>query len=86
MKGRNPQDAAALRRAVTERLQRFFANLTTRLAAGTAEIWRKVERRLGQPSASEPEGTAPPSPGSVRPMQQQPIQQQQTKAEPEDKK
>ena len=82
MKGR--KDAAALRRAVTERLQRFFADLTTRLAAGTGEIWRKVERRLGQPSASEREGTAPP-PGSVRPMQQQPIQQQQTKAEPEDK-
>jgi hypothetical protein len=85
MKGRNPEDAAALRRVVTQRLQRFFADLTTRLAAGTAEIWRKVERRLGQPSGSEPEGTTPP-PGSVRPMQQQPVQQQQTKAEPEDKK
>ena len=80
MQGRNPQDAAALRRAVTERLQRFFADLTTRLAAGTAEIWRKVERRLGQPSANDPEGTTPP-PTSVRP-----VQQQQTKAEPEDKK
>ena len=85
MKGRNPQDTAALRRAVTERLQRFFADLTARLAAGTAEIWGRVERRLGQPSASEPDGTTPP-PGSVRPMQQQPMQQQQTKAEPEDKK
>jgi hypothetical protein len=83
MKGRNSNsaDAAASRRAATERLQRFFADLTTRLAAGTAGIWDKVERRLGQPSAA---GTIPP-PGSVGPRQQ-PIQQQQTRAEPEDKK
>lgn len=80
-RNRNPEDTAALRRAVSERLQRFFADLTTRLAAGTAGIWDKVERQLGQPSSSGPEVASPP-PGSVRPTQQA-VQQQQTRAEPQ---
>ena len=39
----NKQSDAASRRAVTERLRRFFAELTAQLSAGTTEIWSRVE-------------------------------------------
>ena len=84
MVDRNPNDAA-LRKVVTERLRRFFADLTAQLEAGTAEIWSRVERRLARKSREiESEGEVPPSPGFPTPMQQQPVQQQQTKSEPKD--
>jgi hypothetical protein len=72
---------AIARMAVTELLRRFFGDLTTRLAAGTADFWSKVEQRLPIKSPDmESELTAPP--GVLRmSMQQQPMQQQQAKAE-----
>ena len=84
MDARNPKDAAQ-RRAVTERLRRFFADLTGQLGAGTAEIWSKVERRIThQPT---PEQSAGEVPGTPRPphttVQPQPMQQQQSKAKPD---
>ena len=77
---------ASARMAVTELLRRFFADLTTRLATGTADFWSKVEQRIPIKSPDmESELTAPP--GVLRmSMQQQPIQQQQAKAEPPDNK
>lgn len=88
---------AAQRRAVTERLRRFFAALTAQLAAGTAEIWSRVERqttsRVVEPVRDEStrdeslrdDVTAPPPP-MRSPMQQQPLQQQQQKITPPDDK
>ena len=71
MTDRDEQRAAA-RRAVSERLRRFIAELAAQLAAGTADIWHKVEARLAQKQA---EGERKPS-GETR---QQPVQQQQQK-------
>jgi hypothetical protein len=69
-------NGVALRRAVAERLRKFFADWTGQLAAGTTQIWDGVQRRL---SESPPD--APP-PARHLPMQQQ----QQSKIEPGDKK
>lgn len=80
MRNQDPKGAAARRRAASERLRKLFAELTAQLAAGTAEIWSKVEERLG-PGAT-PEATGAPPPYSTQPMQQQPVQQQQAKSEP----
>ena len=84
MENQEPGGAAARRRAVSERLRRFFADLTAQLAAGTAEIWHKVEQRSAQPTT--PEATSAPPHYLTQPMQQQPEQQQQAKAEPGDEK
>jgi hypothetical protein len=48
----------AARKAVTERLRRFFAERTAQLAAGTAEIWSRVERQIAKKSP-ESEDAAP---------------------------
>ena len=74
----------AARQKVTVLVKRFFEDLTSRLAAGTADLWHRVEQRLPHRSnPAEPDVIAPP--GALRtPMQQQPVQQQQSKAE-EDK-
>ena len=87
MNARNSSDAAS-RRAVAERLRRFFADLTTQLAAGPAEIWRTVERRRAEKSPDTERGrdVGPPSGFRQMPMQQQQQQQQQPKAKPEDGK
>jgi len=85
MDARNPKDAAQ-RRAVTERLRRFFADLTGQLGAGTGEIWNKVERRISQqPPPDEPAGEGPDTPGPPphATAQPQPAQQQQSKTKPE---
>jgi len=77
---------AAQRRAVSERLRRFFAALTAQLAAGTAEIWAKVERQMmshPRESALDDVTTLPP-PVRLPIQQQQPVQQQQQKAKPSD--
>jgi hypothetical protein len=73
----NPKDGndAALRKAVAERLRRFFAHLTAQFAAGTADIWSRVERRLAHGSPGS--GATPPASD----FKQQPVQQQQKKAE-----
>ena len=84
MNAKNSKDAAQ-RRAVTERLRRFFADLTGQLGAGTAELWNKVERRIiHQPPPEEPAGVVPETPGPPpTTVQPQPIQQQQSRAKPE---
>ena len=84
MNTRNSKDAAQ-RRAVTERLRRFFADLTGQLGAGTAEIWNKVERRIThQPPPEEAAGEVPDTPDPPHTaIQPQPMQQQQSKAKPD---
>ena len=73
-------NGVALRRAAADRLRTFFADWTAQLAAGTAQIWDGVQRRL-----SEKEPEAPP-PARHMPMQQpQQAQQQQSKIDPKDK-
>lgn len=78
-------NGVALRRAVAERLQKFFADWTAQLAAGTAQIWDGVQRRLSErpPDAPPPTVQMPP-PIQHAPMQQQPTQQQR-KIAPDDK-
>lgn len=62
---------AAARRAVTERLRRFIAELAAQLAAGTAEIWAKVEARLAQkPAGGEPLRQPPSAESRQQPLQQ----------------
>jgi hypothetical protein len=79
MARKNPQDAAS-RRIVTERLRRFFTDLTAQVASGTAEIWNRAERRR----AHEPSRAAGEAPHRTTiPMQNQPVQQQQSKAKPD---
>ena len=46
------RDHAAARTAVTRLLKQYFENLRTRLAAGTAEFWGRIEQRLAQKSAA----------------------------------
>ena len=70
-------NGVALRRAVADRLRAFFAGWTAQLAAGTAQIWDGVQRRL-----SEQEPEAPP-PVRQMPVRQQPAQQPRSKIEPE---
>lgn len=72
----------AARQKVTELVKRFFEDLTSRFATGTADLWRKVEQRH-KSNPPEPDVRAPPETPRT-PMQQQPVQQQQSKAE-EDK-
>ena len=72
------RDPAAARTAVSRLLKQYFESLSTRLAAGTAEVWGRIEQRLAQTSASDaglPRGMMQP------PDQQQPVQQQQAKTE-----
>jgi len=73
-------NGVALRRAVAERLRKFFADWTAQLAAGSTQIWDGVQGRL-----SEKRPEAPPEPVQNLPMQQQPAQQQQSKIEPDNK-
>jgi hypothetical protein len=75
---------AAARTAVTRLLKQYFENLRTRLAAGTAQFWGRIEQRLAQKSAAAdsevPLGVMRP------PNRQQPVQQQQAKTESDEKK
>ena len=79
----HPKDAGA-RRAVTKRLRLFFAELTAQLAAGSAEIWANVERRLTHRSPQAGHSAAPdpstPAPGEP---QSQPIAQERSRITPE---
>jgi hypothetical protein len=71
----------ALRRRVARHLQKFYAEWTAQLAAGTSEIWNLVEYRLA--IKNEAEGAAPNAADLPRAStQRQPMQQQQTKASP----
>ena len=78
------RDNAAARTVVTRLLKQYFENLRTRLAAGTAQFWGRIEQRLVQkPAASDLEAPS----GAVRtPVQHQPVQQQQAKTESKDDK
>jgi hypothetical protein len=60
----------AARRKVTELVKRVFANLTSQLATGTADLWRKVEQRLSQTPRSAPSDAAQAR--TAQPAQQQP--------------
>ena len=42
------RDPAAARTAVTRLLKQYFETLRTRLAAGTSEVWSRIEQRLAQ--------------------------------------
>jgi hypothetical protein len=78
----------SLRRAVTHKLDGFFAEWLKHLGTGTSRIWAQVEDALhkaAHPPATPrapapPEATEPPPVMRV-PMQQQPLQQQQQKKE-----
>jgi hypothetical protein len=66
-------NGVALRRAVAERLRKFFTDWTAQLAAGTAQIWDGVQRRVSE---------SPPDAPPARHMQRQ---RQQSEIEPERK-
>jgi hypothetical protein len=78
------RDNAAARTAVTRLLKQYFETLRTRLAAGTAELWTRIEQRLAQNSAASDSdalrGVKQP------PDRQQPVQQQQAKTDSDEKK
>ena len=80
------EDKREARKQVAALLQRFYHHLTSSRAAGTTELWHKVERQLTQePPASEPGPESMGPPGVLRaPMQQQPMQQQQAKTKADD--
>jgi hypothetical protein len=66
-------DKRAARRKVTELVKRVFAELTSQLAAGTADLWHKIEQRLSQkPNPSQADVSMPPSPQQPQAAQQQP--------------
>ena len=80
MEPKNGNDAAR-RKAVTDRLRQFTAELTKQLTSGAAEIWSRVE---GRPKSSEIDlDSVPPQPVQQPVEQQQPVQQQQSKTEGE---
>lgn len=73
------RDNAAARTAVTNLLKQYFETLRTRLAAGTAQFWGRIEQRLAQKSAAS---NFEVPPGAMQPQdRQQPVQQQQAKTE-----
>ena len=77
-------DKRAARRKVMELVKRVFADLTSQLATGTADLWRKVEQRLSQPpNPSQAYFSLPP--GAPQGPTPQPVQQQQSRSEPEEK-
>jgi hypothetical protein len=54
------QGRIASRRAVAERLRRFFSELTAQLAAGSAGIWERAQRKLIDKPASGQDATLSP--------------------------
>jgi len=77
-------DKRAARRKVMELVKRVFADLTSQLATGTADVWHKVEQRLSQkPNPSEAGFSMPP--GATQAPTQQPTQQRQSRSEPDEK-
>jgi len=77
-------DKRAARRKVMELVKRVFADLTSQLATGTADVWRKVEQRLSQkPNPSEADFRMPP--GAPQAPTAQPVPQRHPRSEPEEK-
>ena len=77
-------DKRAARRKVMELAKRVFADLTSQLATGTADLWRKVEQRLAQkPNPSAADFRMPP--GAPQAPTPQPVQQQPSRSKPEEK-
>ena len=77
-------DKRAARRKVMELVKRVFADLTSQLATGTADVWHKAEQRLSQqPNPAEADFRMPP--GAPHAPTPQPVQQQQSKSEPDEK-
>ena len=76
-------DKRAARRKVMELVRRVFADLTSQLATGTADLWRKAEQRLAQdPNRSKADfGMPPGAPQAPTPRaaQQQPSRQSRTR-------
>jgi hypothetical protein len=70
MKPRN-QDGIASRRAVAERLRRFFSDLTAQLAAGTAHLWERVEHRLPTSAEQNERPSEPAQPSQLRARDQE---------------
>ena len=77
-------DKRAARRKVMELVKRVFADLTSQVATGTADLWQKAEQRLSQkPNPSEAHFSMPPrAPQAPTP---QPAQQQQSRSAPQEK-
>ena len=77
-------DKRAARRKVMELVRRVFADLTSQLAAGTADLWRKAEQRLAQdPNRSKADFGMPP--GAPQAPTPQAAQQQPSRSEPDKK-
>ncbi|MEA2880203.1 MAG: hypothetical protein QOF14_5399 [Hyphomicrobiales bacterium] len=78
-------DKRAARRKVMELVKRVFADLTSQLATGTADLWHKVEQRLSQkPNPSPADFSMPP--GAPQAPTPQPVQQQPSRSDPEERK
>jgi hypothetical protein len=65
-------DKRAARRKVMELVKRIFADLTSQLANGTADLWHKVEQRLQKPGPSETDFSMPPGARHAETPQQTP--------------
>jgi|GEM_PF-6658168 len=77
-------DKRAARRKVMELVRRVFADLTTQLATGTADLWRRAEQRLAQePNRSKADFGMPPGAPPAPPPQA--VQQQSSRSEPDKK-
>ena len=77
-------DKRAARRKVTELVKRVFADLTSQLATGTADLWRKAEQRLEhKPNPSDADFRMPP--GAPQAPTPRPVQQQPSRSEPGEK-
>jgi hypothetical protein len=74
-------DKRAARRKVMELVKRVFADLTSQLATGTADLWRKAEQRLSQQqNPSEADFRMPP--GAPQAPTPRPAEQQPSRSEP----
>jgi len=74
-------DKRAARRKVMELVKRVFADLTSQLATGTADLWRKAEQRLAQEPRPSPADLRMP-PGAPQVPTPRPPQQQPSRSEP----
>ena len=77
-------DKRAARRKVMELVRRVFADLTSQLATGTADLWRKAEQRLAQdPNRSKADFGMPPR--APQAPTQRVAQQQPSRSDPDKK-
>ena len=83
----NSRDAA-LREVVSKRLDRFFADLTAQLAAGSMEICSGIAHRLTREPLEKASDADVPHPSALpqAATRQQPVQQQQSRVKSRAKK